>query len=148
VAQTPFLHSQTLSELAGAEIWLKFQNLQFTGSFMEREALNALLALTQEERRRGVVAVSAGNQAEGVALHAQRLGIPATIIMPSNTLAVKVARTTIFGARVELSGRNFAEASEAIDKYRSEGLTFIPPFDDPHIIARQGTITLEMTRNS
>jgi threonine dehydratase len=144
VARTPFLHSQTLSDLAGAEIWLKFENLQFTGSFKERGALNALLTLTPEERERGVVAVSAGNHAQGVALHAQRLGIPATIIMPSTTPAVKVARTTSFGARVELSGRNFAEASEAVDKYREEGLTFIPPFDDRHIIAGQGTIALEM----
>jgi len=144
VARTPFLPSQTLSELTGAEIWLKFENLQFTGSFKERGALNRLLTLTPEERERGVVAVSAGNHAQGVAFHAKRLGIPATIIMPSTTPAVKVARTTSFSARVELSGRTFAEASEAVEKYRREGLTFIPPFDDPHIIAGQGTIALEM----
>jgi len=144
VARSPFLHSQTLFDLTGAEIWLKFENLQFTGSFKERGALNRLLTLTEEERTRGVVAVSAGNHAQGVALHARRLGVPATIIMPSTTPAVKVARTTSFGATVELAGRNFAEASEAVDKYRQQGLTFISPFNDRDVIAGQGTIALEM----
>jgi len=144
VARSPFLHSQTLSDLTGAEIWLKFENLQFTGSFKERGALNRLLTLTEAERARGVVAVSAGNHAQGVALHARRLGIPATIIMPMATPAVKVARTASFGATVELAGGNFAEASEGIDKYRQQGLTFISPFNDRHVIAGQGTIALEM----
>jgi threonine dehydratase len=144
VARTPFLHSQTLSDLTGAEIWLKFENLQFTGSFKERGALNKLLTLTEDQRRRGVVAVSAGNHAQGVALHARRLNIPATIIMPSGTPAVKVARTASFGATVELTGSNFAEASESVDKYVQQGLTFVPPFNDHHVIAGQGTIALEM----
>ena len=144
VARTPYLHSQTLSELTGADIWLKFENLQFTASFKERGALNKLLTLNEEQRRRGVVAVSAGNHAQGVALHARNLGIPATIVMPATTPGVKVARTASFGAQVELIGRDFAEASAAVPRYVEAGLTFIPPFDDPHVIAGQGTVALEM----
>ncbi|MBU3077930.1 threonine ammonia-lyase [Sphingomonas quercus] len=144
VTRTPFLQSHTLSELAGAEIWLKFENLQFTASFKERGALNKLLTLSREERARGVVAVSAGNHAQGVALHARNLGIPATIIMPSGTPGVKVARTASFGARVELIGQDFAEASAAVRSYIDAGLTFIHPFDDPEVLAGQGTVALEM----
>ncbi|TNE40409.1 MAG: threonine ammonia-lyase [Sphingomonadales bacterium] len=144
VVRTPFLYSQTLSELTGTELWLKFENLQFTGSFKERGALNKLLTLGEEARRRGVVAVSAGNHAQGVALHARRLGIPATIIMPSSTPTVKVKRTASFGATVELVGKDFAEASSAVPQYVERGLTFIHPFDDPDIMAGQGTIGLEM----
>ncbi len=144
VERTPFLHSQTLSELTGAEVWLKFENLQFTGSFKERGALNRLLTLSPEQRERGVVAVSAGNHAQGVALHARRLGIPATIVMPEGTPRVKVARTAGFGARVVVAGRNFQEASAEIGKFVDEGLTFIHPFDDAQVIAGQGTVALEM----
>lgn len=144
IARTPFLPSQTLSELIGAEVWLKFENLQFTGSFKERGALNKLLRLTADQRERGVVAVSAGNHAQGVALHARRLGIPATIIMPSSTPAVKVGRTASFGALVELIGRDFAEASLEVPRYVDRGLTFIHPFDDPDVMAGQGTVALEM----
>jgi len=144
VSRTPFLHSQTLSELTGVEIWLKFENLQFTASFKERGALNKLLTLTEDERRRGVVAVSAGNHAQGVALHAKRLGIPATIIMPAATPGVKVARTAGFGANVELVGHDFAEASAEVSRYVDAGLTFIHPFDDPDVLAGQGTVALEM----
>lgn len=146
VPETPFLPSQTLSELTGADVWLKFENLQFTGSFKERGALNKLLTLDADQRARGVVAVSAGNHAQGVALHARRLEIPATIVMPSTTPTVKVQRTASFGARVELVGKDFAEASAEVPRYVEQGLTFIHPFDDPHVMAGQGTIALEMVR--
>jgi threonine dehydratase len=126
VVRTPFMHSTTLSELTGAEVWLKFENLQFTGSFKERGALNRLSTLTPAQRQRGVVTVSAGNHAQGVALHAQRLGIPATIIMPTTTPRVKVRRTQSFGARIELAGANFAEAAALIPRFvEQEGLTFV-----------------------
>jgi threonine dehydratase len=144
IARTPFLPSQTLSELTGAEIWLKFENLQFTGSFKERGALNKLLTLGEKARLHGVVAVSAGNHAQGVALHARRLGIPATIVMPLSTPPVKVASTASFGAHVELIGKDFAEASAAVPRYVERGLTFIHPFDDLDVMAGQGTVALEM----
>src|SRR5213596_1068622 len=104
VESTPFVHSRTLSKLTGAEVFLKFENLQFTASFKERGALNKLAQLTAEERSRGVLAVSAGNHAQGVAYHAQRLGIPATIVMPRFAPAVKVENTRRFGATVVLEG--------------------------------------------
>ena len=144
IARTPFLPSQTLSELTGAHVWLKFENLQFTASFKERGALNKLLTLDAEQRRRGVITVSAGNHAQGIALHGRRLGIPATIIMPISTPAVKVARTESFGATVELVGRDFAEASAEVPRYLAQGLTYIHPFDDADVIAGQGTVALEM----
>lgn len=144
IARTPFLPSHTLSELVGAEVWLKFENLQFTGSFKERGALNKLLMLDDHAREHGVVAVSAGNHAQGVALHARRLGIPATIIMPSTTPTVKVSRTESFGARVELIGRSFDEASAEVPRFVERGLTFIHPFDDLDVMAGQGTVALEM----
>ncbi|PXA86565.1 threonine ammonia-lyase [Nostoc sp. 3335mG] len=144
VARTPFLLSETLSDLTGAEIWLKFENLQFTAAFKERGALNRLLAMNDDQRRRGVVAVSAGNHAQGVALHARRLGIPATIIMPLGTPRIKIARTEGFGAAVVLAGKDFAEASEHVGHYISQGLTFIHPFDDQEVMAGQGTLALEM----
>lgn len=144
VSRTPFLPSQTLSELTGAELWLKFENLQFTASFKERGALNRLLTLTPAQQARGVVAVSAGNHAQGVALHARRLGIPATIVMPCGTPRVKVARTESFGARVVLAGADFAEASARVPEFVAEGLTFIHPFDDEDVMAGQGTVALEM----
>ena len=144
VERTPFLHSQTLSQLTGADVWLKFENLQFTASFKERGALNRLLLLGADERERGVVAVSAGNHAQGVAYHARRLGIPVTVVMPNGTPRVKIARTEGFGARVVLHGRNFAEASEAVPDFVAQGLTFLHPFDDAAIMAGQGTVALEM----
>lgn len=147
ILDTPFLHSETLSELTGAELWLKFENLQFTGSFKQRGALNKLLSLSPEQRARGVVTVSAGNHAQGVAYHAGKLGIPATIVMPVNTPSVKVERTAHFGAEVILQGRDFAEASAAIAPLIAErGLTLVHPFDDAAVIAGQGTIALEMLR--
>lgn len=148
IIRTPFLVSHTLSELTGAEIWLKFENLQFTASFKERGALNRLMALTPEEAVRGVAAVSAGNHAQGVALHARRLGVPATIVMPRNTPGIKVARTEGFGAKVILAGGNFAEASEHLfELIEKERLTLIHPFSDPYVIAGQGTVGLEMVED-
>ena len=145
VARTPFDHSQTLSELTGAQLWLKFENLQFTGSFKQRGALNKLLSLTPEQRAAGVVTVSAGNHAQGVAYHAGQLGIPATIVMPVSTPSVKAQRTAKFGAEVLLVGANFAEASAEIPRLVAErGLTLVHPFDDDLVMAGQGTVGLEM----
>src|ERR1700758_5043087 len=111
IAETPMARSETLSALFGCEVWLKFENLQFTASFKERGALNRLKALSAAERKRGVIAVSAGNHAQAVAYHAQRLGIPATIVMPETTPTVKVQHTEEFGARVVLAGETLAEAA-------------------------------------
>ncbi len=145
VDNTPFLHSQTLSELTGAEIWLKFENLQFTGSFKQRGALNKLLSLSPEQRAKGVVTVSAGNHAQGVAYHAGQLGIPATIVMPVSTPSVKALRTAKLGAEVLLIGTNFAEASAEIPKLiAARSLTLVHPFDDDLVMAGQGTVALEM----
>jgi threonine dehydratase len=145
VVTTPFLASRTLSEITGAEVWIKFENLQFTGSFKDRGALYKLLGLTDEEKRRGVIAMSAGNHAQGVAYHAQRLGIPATIVMPESTPFVKVSHTERFGARVVLHGEGLAEAGAHADELAArEGLSFVHPYDDDRIIAGQGTIALEM----
>lgn len=145
VDRTPFLHSATLSQVTGADIWLKFENLQFTASFKQRGALNRLLGLSAEERKRGVIAVSAGNHAQGIAYHAGQLGIPATIVMPTSTPAIKANRTRDFGAEVILTGRDFAEATAAIPALvEQRGLTFIHPYDDDVVIAGQGTTGLEM----
>lgn len=145
VDNTPCLYSETLSEIVGADLFLKFENLQFTASFKERGALNRLACLTAEERARGVLAVSAGNHAQGVAYHARKLGIKATIIMPTSTPGVKVKRTRDFGAEVILHGATFTEANAyAPELMRERGLTFIPPYDDPAVIAGQGTIGLEL----
>ena len=146
VDNTPFLRSDTLSEIAGAELWLKFENLQFTGSFKQRGALNKLLSLTRDQRVRGVVAVSAGNHAQGVAYHAGQLGIPATIIMPFGTPEVKAQRTAKFGAEIVFAGQNFAEASAAMPVFIDRGLTLVHPFDDDLVIAGQGTVGLELLR--
>jgi len=145
VLNTDFDHSRTLSDMLGCEVWLKFENLQFTASFKERGALNRLAALSEDERRRGVIAVSAGNHAQGVAYHAARLGIPATIVMPETTPIVKVENTRSHGAEVVLSGATFDEAADFMRRLQAErGLVFIHPFDDPLVIAGQGTIALEM----
>ncbi|MBU6187960.1 MAG: threonine ammonia-lyase [Betaproteobacteria bacterium] len=145
VDRTPFLRSATLSEVTGADLWLKFENLQFTASFKQRGALNRLLGLTEDERARGVIAVSAGNHAQGIAYHAGKLGIPATIVMPTSTPAIKANRTRDFGAEVILTGRDFAEATAAIPALVEErGLTLIHPYDDDVVIAGQGTVGLEM----
>jgi threonine dehydratase len=142
---TPFLPSATLSGIAGCELWLKFENLQFTGSFKQRGALNKLLGLSESERARGVVTVSAGNHAQGVAYHAAQLGLRATIVMPTTTPSVKVARTRAFGAEVLLTGDSFQEASAAVPGLvASRGLVLVHPYDDPAVIAGQGTVALEM----
>jgi threonine dehydratase len=145
VVRTPTLHSRTLSAITGAELWLKFENLQYTGSFKDRGALWRLLQLSPEERERGVVAMSAGNHAQGVAYHATRLGIPTTIVMPRSTPNVKVANTETLGARVVLHGDDLAEATAEAERLAAaHGLVWVAPFDDPHVIAGQGTVALEM----
>lgn len=145
VVETPCLASQTLSDVLGPTIFLKFENLQFTASFKERGALNKLRSLTTAQAKAGVVAVSAGNHAQGLAYHARRLGIATTIVMPEFASATKIERVRDLGAEVILSGRTFAEASEAIPGLmKTRGLTLVHPFDDPAIIAGQGTVALEM----
>jgi threonine dehydratase len=145
IIQTPMLMSRTLSEIIGAEVWLKFENLQFTGAFKERGALNKLLHLTDEERARGVIAASAGNHAQAVAYHAKRLGIPATIVMPTATPAIKVSQTAGFGADVVLHGAMYDDAHDkACELALEQGFVFVHPFDDAQVIAGQGTLALEM----
>ena len=145
IVDTPCIPSRTLSKICGCEIWVKFENLQFTASFKERGALNRLTALTTEERGRGVIAMSAGNHAQGVAYHAGRLGIPATIVMPEGTPFVKVEHTENFGAKVILHGKVLGESqAEAMRLAEKEGYVFVAPYDDPYVIAGQGTIGLEM----
>ncbi|MDQ3259644.1 MAG: threonine ammonia-lyase [Pseudomonadota bacterium] len=142
---TPCLHSRTLSQITGAEVYLKFENHQFTASFKERGALNKLLSLDHEQRKRGVIAASAGNHAQGLAYHAKRLGIPATIVMPRFTPNVKVEHTRGHGAEVISHGDNFDAAKNyAINLAAERGLTWVHPYDDEKIIAGQGTIALEM----
>ena len=145
VLDTPCLPSRTLGELLGCEVFLKFENLQFTASFKERGALNKIAQLSPQERARGVLAVSAGNHAQGVAYHAQRLGIPATIVMPRFAPAVKVARTRGFGADVVLEGDSFDDArTYGLALAEQRGLTLVHPYDDLAVMAGQGTIALEM----
>lgn len=145
VLNTPCLHSRTLSEIAGCELYLKFENLQFTASFKERGALNKLATLTDDERRRGVIAVSAGNHAQGVAYHADRLGLPAVIVMPRFTPTVKVENTRRFKVEVVLEGDTFDDARmHGLALADSRGLTMVHPYDDPVVAAGQGTIALEM----
>jgi len=145
VERTPCVHSRTLSQLTGADVFLKFENLQFTASFKERGALNKLLTLGDGERARGVIAMSAGNHAQGVAYHAARLGIRSVIVMPKGTPNTKVKNTRVHGADVVLEGDSLAEAAErARARAAAEGLTFIHPYDDLAIIAGQGTVALEM----
>jgi len=142
---TPCVASQTLSQLTGAQIYLKFENLQYTASFKERGACNKLAQLTEGERLRGVIAMSAGNHAQGVAFHAQRLGIRAVIVMPRFTPGVKVERTRGFGAEVVLHGDTLDESrTHALALAEREGLVFVHPYDDEAIVAGQGTVGLEM----
>ncbi|GER08503.1 threonine ammonia-lyase [Iodidimonas muriae] len=144
VLNTPATRSETLSALTGADIALKFEIFQFTASFKERGALNRLTALTPEERARGIVAMSAGNHAQGVAYHANRLGIPATIFMPEGTPFTKVRNTERLGATVVLSGETLAESTDAARELEAkEGQVFIHPFDDPLVMAGQGTLAVE-----
>ena len=145
VLDTPCVESKTLSQIVGAQVFLKFENLQFTASFKERGACNRLTLLTDAERARGVVAMSAGNHAQGVAYHAQRLGLRAVIVMPRFTPGVKVERTRGFGAEVVLHGDTLEEArAHAYALADAQGLTFVHPYDDEGVAAGQGTLGLEM----
>jgi threonine dehydratase len=141
---TPAIYSPEISQICGTEIFLKLENLQPTGSFKVRGALLKLSGLDEDERARGVVAMSAGNHAQGVAYHAQNLGIPATIVMPTNTPFTKINRTESLGAKVILVGESLSDSQEEADRLsKSDGLTFVHPYDDPDIISGQGTIALE-----
>jgi threonine dehydratase len=145
VERTPCVRSRTLSNLTGAEVFLKFENLQFTASFKERGALNKLSSLSPAERARGVIAMSAGNHAQAVAHHAARLGIPARIVMPKGSPNTKIRNTQVHGATVLLEGNNLHEAARhAQDIAARENLVFVHPYEDPLIIAGQGTVALEM----
>ncbi len=145
VVRTPTLHSRTLSKITGAEIWLKFENLQFTAAYKERGALNALLMMDPATRSRGVIAASAGNHSQGLSYHGTRLGVPVTIVMPRTTPAVKIMQTESVGGNVVLEGETFDEAYAHARKLEQElGLTFVHPFDDPRVAAGAGTVALEM----
>ena len=147
VLDTPFVESRTISQLTGCQVFLKFENLQYTASFKERGACNKLTQLSADERARGVVAMSAGNHAQGVAYHAQRLGIRAVIVMPRFTPGVKIDRTRGFDAEVVLHGDTLDEArAHAYALAQQQGLVFVHPYDDEAIVAGQGTVALEMLR--
>ncbi|MFN4176941.1 threonine ammonia-lyase [Phenylobacterium sp.] len=145
IERTPCRHSRTLSEITGAEVWVKFENLQFTAAYKERGALNKLLQLGENVKKRGVIAASAGNHSQGLAYHAARLGIPVTIVMPKGTPFVKVQQTRNHGAEVVIDGDSYDEASAFARKLCEEReLTFVHPFDDLDVMAGQGTVALEM----
>ena len=145
IERTPCRFSRTLSQISGAEVWVKFENLQFTGAFKERGALNKLLQLSEAEKARGVIAASAGNHAQGLAYHAQRLGVPVVIVMPRATPTVKIEHTRGFGAEVILQGETYDDASAyAREICTLRDLVFVHAFDDADVIAGQGTIALEM----
>ena len=149
IVETTVTRSSRLSDRCGVDVMMKLENLQITGSFKERGALNKLLSLDEEERRRGVIAASAGNHAQGLACHARRLGIPATIVMPRNTPIVKVTSTQYWGAAVVLEGDSFDEAYEhSLLLAEQEGKTYVHPFEDPLVIAGQGTVAVELMSNS
>jgi threonine dehydratase len=149
IERTPCRRSTTLSQITGAEVWVKFENLQFTASYKERGALNKLLQLTSAEKKRGVVAASAGNHAQGLAFHGHRLGVPVTIVMPRGTPFVKIQQTRDFGATVLIDGANYDAANEQALKLKEEqGLTFVHPFDDLDVMAGQGAIALEMLEDA
>jgi len=145
IEHTPCVHSRTLSRLTGAQVWLKFENLQFTASFKERGALNKLLCLSAAERKRGVIAMSAGNHAQAVAYHAARLGIPAVIVMPKGSPNTKVKNTRVHGAEVVLEGESLADAGRhAFERAARDNLVLVHPYEDPLVIAGQGTAGLEL----
>ena len=149
VERTPCRPSRTLSRITGAEVWVKFENLQFTASYKERGALNRLSRLDAEERRRGVIAASAGNHAQGLAYHGERLGIPVTIVMPRGTPHVKVQQTREFGATVVIEGEGYDAAYQtALTLGAERSLVFVHPFDDPDVMAGQGTVALEMLEDA
>jgi threonine dehydratase len=145
IERTPCRQSRTLSEITGADVWVKFENLQFTAAYKERGALNKLLQLTPSEKKRGVIAASAGNHSQGLAYHAARLGIPVTIVMPRGTPFVKVQQTRAHGAEVVIEGEGYDEASAVAMRLREErDLVFVHPFNDLDVMAGQGTVALEM----
>ncbi|KMO10925.1 threonine ammonia-lyase, partial [Methylobacterium indicum] len=149
VLRTPLVPAPRLSELTGARVLVKHENMQATGAFKERGAVNRLSALTPDERRRGVVAMSAGNHAQAVAYHARRLGIPATIVMPATTPLVKVENTRAHGATVVLEGETLVESAAAVDRLvAAHGFVLVHPYDDPLVMAGQGTIALEMLEDA
>jgi threonine dehydratase len=149
VVRTPTLISKTLSELTGARVYLKFENLQFTAAYKERGALNTLLQLDEAQRAQGVIAASAGNHAQGLAYHGARLGIPVTIVMPKPTPTVKVMQTQSHGATIVLEGETFDAAYAHARQLEAErSLTFVHPFDDARVIAGQGTVALEMLEDA
>ena len=149
VVRTPTLRSETLSQITGADIWLKFENQQFTAAYKERGALNALLLMDDDRRKRGVIAASAGNHSQGLSYHGTRLGVPVTIVMPRTTPTVKVMQTESVGGKVVLEGESFDEAYAHARRLEAElGLTFVHPFDDPHVAAGQGTVALEMLEDA
>jgi len=149
IERTPCRRSRTLSEITGAEVWVKFENLQFTAAYKERGALNKLLQLTEAEKKRGVIAASAGNHSQGLAYHAARLGIPVTIVMPRSTPFVKVQQTRAFGAEVVIDGDGYDEASAVARQLCDDrDLVFIHPFNDLDVIAGQGTVALEMLEDA
>jgi len=149
IQRTPTVISETLSKLTGATVYLKFENHQFTAAYKERGALNRLLLLDPERRAKGVVAASAGNHAQGLAYHGKRLGVPVTIVMPQTTPTVKVMQTEGHGATVILFGEKFEEAlAHARELETARGLTFVHAFDEPDVIAGQGTVALEMLEDA
>ncbi|MBW8892420.1 MAG: threonine ammonia-lyase [Burkholderiales bacterium] len=149
IERTPCRYSRTLSKITGAEVWVKFENLQFTAAYKERGALNKLMLLSNSEKAQGVIAASAGNHAQGLAYHGARLGVPVTIVMPKTTPFVKVQHTRDFGATVVIEGETYDDASAHARKLQAEqDLTFVHPFDDYDIMAGQGTIALEMLEDA
>lgn len=145
IVHTATLKSITLSEMAGAEVYLKFENQQFTAAYKERGALNALLLMDENKRSAGVIAASAGNHAQGLAYNAKNLGIPAAIVMPTTTPMVKVEQTRGHGAEIVMFGNSYDEAySHALDLAAKRGMTYIHAFEDPHVAAGQGTVAIEM----
>jgi threonine dehydratase len=149
IERTPCRYSRTLSKITGAEVWVKFENLQFTAAYKERGALNKLMLLSYSEKAQGVIAASAGNHAQGLAYHGARLGVPVTIVMPKTTPFVKVQHTRDFGATVVIEGETYDDASAHARKLQAEqDLTFVHPFDDYDIMAGQGTIALEMLEDA
>jgi threonine dehydratase len=149
VIRTPMMKSETLSAIVDAEVWLKFENLQFTAAYKERGALNKLLQLSEAERRQGVVAASAGNHAQAVAYHGKRLGIPVTIVMPVSTPMIKVTQTEGHGANVVLFGERFDDAyAHARELEAARGFVFVHPFDDVTVMAGAGTVALEMLEDA
>jgi threonine dehydratase len=149
IQHTPTAYSKTLSDLTGANVYLKFENHQFTAAYKERGALNRLLLLDEASKTKGVIAASAGNHAQGLAYHGKRLGVPVTIVMPHSTPMVKVQQTEGHGATVVMHGEKFDDAyAFARELEKERGLTFVHPFDEPDIIAGQGTVALEMLEDA